>query len=202
MKKAFLTHLFFYIIVLSSIAQLPESAEDIAPLLISEKVPSVDVISLNGVSVLLPDIVKEKPAILLFYRGGWCPYCNAHLAAVGEVEEEILNFGYQVIAINPDSQEQLKATADKQNLNYNLYSDARGALIKAMGIAFKAPDRYQDRLSNYSGGQNPGLLPVPSLFIVDSEGTIIFEYISPDYKQRISADLLLVVLEQYVKNNR
>ena len=109
MKKAFLTHLFFFIIVMSSIAQLPENAEDIAPLLISEKVPSVDVISLNGVSVLLPDIVKKKPTILLFYRGGWYPYCNAHLAEVGEVAETILNLGYQVIAINPDYKQRINA---------------------------------------------------------------------------------------------
>ena len=67
-------------------------------------------------------------------------------------------------------------------------------LMMAMGIAFKAPDRYEKRLSNYSAGQNPGILPVPSLFVVETDGTILFEYVNPDYKQRISSDLLMSVL--------
>ncbi|MDH3650524.1 MAG: hypothetical protein OEQ53_12640, partial [Saprospiraceae bacterium] len=63
------------------------------------------------------------------------------------------------------------------------------------GLAFQAPERYADRLFRVSDEQNPGILPVPSLFIVDSDGTILFEYISPNYKQRIGADLLLDVLK-------
>jgi peroxiredoxin len=65
-----------------------------------------------------------------------------------------------------------------------------------MGIAFKAPERSAARLFDYSGGLNEGYLPVPSVFIVDTSGKIAFEYINPDYKTRISADLLLAVLEQ------
>ena len=66
--------------------------------------------------------------------------------------------------------------------------------MNAMGIAFKAPERYEDRLFRVSDGKNSGLLPVPSMFVVDTDGTILFEYISPNYKQRISADLILAVL--------
>ena len=66
--------------------------------------------------------------------------------------------------------------------------------MTAMGIAFKAPDRYEKRLANYSDDQNPGILPVPSLFVVETDGTILFEYINPDYKHRIGADMLISVL--------
>ena len=178
------------------IAQVPENPEDISPLLISEKVPDASLQSIEGESVSVVELLKEKKSVLLFYRGGWCPYCNAHLSAVGESEQEILALGYQIIAIAPDSPAQLKATVEKQKLNYRLYSDASGALIKAMGLAFKAPERYEKRLDNYSDGINPGILPVPSLFVVDTDGTIIFEYINPDYKYRISSGMLLAILNQ------
>ena len=176
------------------IAQVPENPEDISPLLISEKVPDASLQSIEGESVSVTEILKERKSVLLFYRGGWCPYCNAHLSAVGESEQEILALGYQIIAIAPDSPAQLKATVEKQKLNYKLYSDASGVLIKAMGLAFKAPERYEKRLDNYSDGLNPGILPVPSLFVVDTDGTIIFEYINPDYKHRISSEMLMAVL--------
>ncbi|HVS65033.1 MAG TPA: hypothetical protein VMT85_16185 [Thermoanaerobaculia bacterium] len=50
---------------------LPERAEDIRPLLIGAEVPSVEVRTLDGDAVDLRDIVRRKPTILLFYRGGW-----------------------------------------------------------------------------------------------------------------------------------
>ncbi|WP_426330139.1 hypothetical protein [Pedobacter sp. R-06] len=34
------------------------------------------------------------------------------------------------------------------------------------------------------------LLPVPSVFILDKKGKILFEYINPDITQRLSAPLL------------
>lgn len=195
MHSIIFTLLILYLTINDTIAQVPAKAEDISPLLISEKIPDVGLKTIEGESVTLTNIIREKRSVLLFYRGGWCPYCNAHLSAVGEVEEDILALNYQVIAISPDSPGKLKSTTEKQSLNYGLYSDASGALITSMGLAFKAPDRYENRLGNYSDGQNPGILPVPSLFVVDTDGTILFEYINPDYKQRISADLLLAVLK-------
>mgnify|MGYP001828914989 CR=1 FL=1 len=193
MRKATIILILGFILP-EGIAQIPDNPEDISPLLISEKIPDINLQSLQGESIPLTGKLVEKRSVLLFYRGGWCPYCNAHLSAVGEVEEDILALGYQVIAISPDSPSKLRTTAEKENLKYTLYSDASGDLMTAMGIAFKAPDRYEKRLANYSDGQNPGILPVPSLFVVETDGTIMFEYINPDYKHRISADLLISVL--------
>ena len=193
MRKATIILILGFILP-EGIAQIPDNPEDISPLLISEKIPDINLQSLQGESISLTAKMSDKRSVLLFYRGGWCPYCNAHLSAVGEVEEDILALGYQVIAISPDSPGKLSATFEKEKLKYTLYSDASGDLMTAMGIAFKAPDRYEKRLANYSDGQNPGILPVPSLFVVETDGTIMFEYINPDYKHRISADLLISVL--------
>ncbi len=176
-------------------AQIAPSAEEISPLLISEKVPDIDIVTLEGEKISLMDIVSDKSAVVIFYRGGWCPYCNSHLSEVSLIESEILDLGYQIVAISPDAPNRQSQTINEVKLNYQLYSDADGKLMREMGIAFKAPERYSDRLSDYSDGLNDGVLPVPSVFVVDQEGIILFEYISPDYRQRISADLLLAVLE-------
>ncbi len=191
-------YLFVLLLVFTGLmatGQVAEMAEDISPLLISEKVPSLPITSTEGNTALLTAIVANKPAVLLFYRGGWCPYCNEHLMEVGRVEKEIIELGFQLIGISPDAPPELDKTIGKGDLNYELYSDASGDLMNAMGIAFKAPERYEDRLFRVSDGKNSGLLPVPSMFVVDTDGTILFEYISPNYKQRISADLILAVLQ-------
>ena len=187
MKNVFITILFFFIYIISSQAQVAERVEDISPLLISEKVPSVEVTSMNGKNESLGDIVARQRTVIIIYRGGWCPYCNLHLSAVGQVEKEIFELGYQVIAISPDSPEDLKVTMEEDNFNYALYSDSDATLIKAMGLAFIDEDS--------------DLKPVPALFIVETDGTILFEYISPNYQQRISANLLLDVLKHFGEKN-
>ena len=194
MKNLFLAALL--LVSFSSIAQIAEKAEDISPLLISEKLPSIEVTSAKtNKATPITDLVKKKRSIVLFYRGGWCPYCNAHLAEIGKAEQDILKAGYQIIAISPDAPEFLKNTIDKGSLNYELYSDASGDLSKAMGLAFKTPERYSGMLSKFSEGKNTGFLPVPSIFVVDTDGTILFEYISPNYSKRMSSKVLLSVLK-------
>lgn len=176
-------------------AQIAEKPEDISPLLIGETIPNEQVTTMEGKMVALHDLIKVKPTVLIFYRGGWCPYCNHHLAEMGEAEADILKLGYQILAVSPDDMEHLQATDDKNKLNYQLLSDSKGTLIKAAGLAFKAPERYNKMLVDYSSGNNDGWLPVPSVFILNTKGEIAFEYINPNYKERMSADLLLAVLK-------
>lgn len=183
----------------SASGQVAEKAEDISPLLIGEAIPSTELYSAENQKIISGELFKNKPSVLLFYRGGWCPYCNAHLAAVGELTKEIEELRYQILAVSPDSPEMLKESVEKQKLDYQLISDAEGKFSEAMGLAFKSPEKYGSMLKEYSGGGNSGFLPVPALFIVNQEGIILFEYISPDYKNRIESPLLLEVLKFYSK---
>ncbi len=180
---------------LSASAQVAGRAEEISPLLIGETIPDVLVKAPDGIEHTIQSILSRKPTVILFYRGGWCPYCNAHLSEIRNAEDEIIKSGYQIIAISPDSPENLAVTSEKNDLNYFLYSDADGTFSKAMGIAFEAPERNLEKLLRYSDGSNTGFLPVPSVFITDPSGLILFEYINPNYKTRMSAGLLIAVLQ-------
>jgi peroxiredoxin len=174
---------------------LPTVAEDISPLLVGETFPDEGTTDLNHKAISIHSLAAEKPSIVVFYRGGWCPYCNRHLAALGKAEQKILDLGYQIIAISPDAPTELKKTMDKNELSYQLLSDGKGTLAKAAGLAFQAPERYGERLSKYSDGANKGYLPVPAVFVLNKDAEILFEYISPNYKQRLSSEVLLAVLE-------
>ena len=182
----------FFSVVLSAQTELSKTAVEISPLLIGEKIPNLVLKSAENTDVNLSDLFANKKTILVFYRGGWCPYCNIHLAALGESEKELLNLGYQIIAVSPDSPMKLKVTDEKNKLNYMLLSDSNGTLSRAVGIAFQAPSNYKSIVTEGSDGANTALfLPVPSVFIIDETGAIQFEHITPDYKHRISNDLLI-----------
>lgn len=176
-------------------SEIPKSALDIAPLLIGEKIPEFTLKTAENADVNLSELLKKKKTVLVFYRGGWCPYCNLHLQSLAGAEKQIIDLGYQIIAVSPDSPENLKITEEKDKVKYTLLSDSKGELIKAAGIAYQVPENYKTVINVHSKGINTSLLPVPSVFVVNTEADILFEYISPDIKQRISTELLVSVLK-------
>ena len=176
---------------LRAFSQLPEKAEDVRPLKVGQPIPAINLKSTSGATVSLEKLLKQQPTVLIFYRGGWCPYCNHHLAELADYEDKILAAGYQIVAVSPDSPENLSKTLDKNSISYTLLSDSRGELIKAMGIAYKATFLYESIRSKGATGEKLDLLPVPSLFVVDQKGIIRYEFVNPDYKVRMSGDELL-----------
>ena len=190
MKKLILICLVTFTTVANAQNAIPKSATDIAPLLIGEKIPDITLKTAENTVVKISDLLKKKKTVLVFYRGGWCPYCNMHLQALAEAEKQILDLGYQIIAVSPDAPENLKITEEKDKVKYTLLSDSKGELIKAVGIAYEAPENYKSVINVHSKGVNT----VPSVFVLNPESDILFEYISPDFKQRISTDLLVSVL--------
>ena len=177
--------------------KIPTKANDVSPLLIGERIPNIKVTSTQGESVSIKKIVSKKKTLLIFYRGGWCPFCTMHLQAVSGMKDKITKMGYQIVAISPDSFQYAKKSYQQIKSNYEIYSDASGELMQGMGIAFQQ-NSYQKRLKNRSDNLNKNnLLPVPSIFVLDKGGKILFEYINPNYSTRIKQSLLLNVLKSF-----
>lgn len=193
MKRLIYTALLGFSFLANAQTDLPKSAIEISPLLIGEKIPSSILQTIDGKNVNFEDLTKSKKTILAVYRGGWCPYCNLHLSALGEAEEKLIEMGYQIIAVSPDSPESMKETITKDKLNYMLLSDSKGNFMQTLGIAYVIPDGLKKQLKTVLHGVKNDFLPVPSLFIINDKNEIEFEYISPDYKTRISNELLLAV---------
>ncbi len=193
--KSLLTLLFITIVhttILNS--QIAEKAVDIKPILIGATLPNAELKDQNGLVVHLNDILNNKQTVLVFYRGSWCPFCNVHLAALATSQEEIIKLGYQIIAISPDDYQNLIPMIKEDQLNYKLYSDPDGKLIQQIGLAYKPNDQTKSFIESKTIGATTEILPVPTLMIVNGQSEILFEYINPDYKHRITQKLLLAVL--------
>lgn len=177
------------------------TANEICPVKIGEKIPEVSLRNIDAKLIDLRQLVKQKQTILVFYRGGWCPYCNLQLADLNKIENDLLNLGYQIVAISIDSPEKLKESLDKHQLKYMLLSDSKAEASIAFGLAFKVADDYNKMLLSHNmnleeaSGEKHHILPVPAVFILDREGTIQFEYVNPDYKIRLDGETLLKAAE-------
>lgn len=179
-----------------ALAQVAENAEDICPLLIGETIPKATLQDSDGNQVELGTFLSKKPTVLVFYRGGWCPYCSVQVSGLVKIEKDILDLGYQIIAISPDDYRNLQTTENKDSINYTLLSDPNAKFIQQVGIGFKTPLMLKGFIATKGQkGETSEIMPVPTVMILDEKGKILFEYINPNYKERISSEMLLAVLK-------
>ena len=178
-------------------ADLADSPTAIRPLLLGSAAPDAPLQTLDGQATSLGKVLGGKPAVLVFYRGGWCPFCNTQLGDLRLIEEDLAGAGYQLIAISPDRPEELRLTLEKQSVGYTLVSDNEAAAMKAFGIGYVLDAETTTKYVGYnididrSSGRTHHGLPVPSVFVIDAAGVIQFAYVNPDYKARVPADVIL-----------
>lgn len=179
------------------------SATEVTPALTGTQIPDVEIRNSNGEKVRIRELVSRKPTVLIFYRGGWCPYCNRHMAELQQAEKRIIEMGYQIVAVSPDKPELLSRSVEKHDLTYALFSDSPMTASKAFGLAFRLDDETFYRYKNGGmdlaerSGYEHHLLPVPAVFLIDRQGMIRFQYVNPDYKTRIKSTVLLAAAKAY-----
>jgi len=189
----------------SSDEDVPLSAKDINPLLTGQQIPDVILKNASGMDVDLHKLVSEQKSLILFYRGGWCPFCNSQLSQISNIEDELYNKDVQIIAISPDRPQFLEDSLTDQELGYTLLSDSDMSVSKKFGIAFKVDPAEVASLKENNmdieqrSGHDHHLLPVPAIFLVDTDGTIHFQYVNPDYKVRPGDKVLLAAVDELIE---
>ena len=176
---------------------IADKAENVTPLLNGTPAPNVTVKTADGSPVSLRAVLMQKPTVLIFYRGGWCPYCSRQLAELKSIEQDLVNEGYQVLAISPESPKKLQSQKLETEFAVTLISDESLDAIRGFGVGYYVPSDtrklYKDRMDvNLTvDTTEQAVLPAPAIFILDEAGTIQFSYVNPDYTVRPSAELVL-----------
>ena len=147
--------------------------------------------------------ISEKPTLLIYYRGGWCPYCNEHLVQLKEIDTPLTKIGYQIFAVSADRPDKMKETIDKHNMHYTLLSDNDMACARALGIAFRLDETTYKKYIGYGIPiEEHRQLPVPSVFIIGTDGVIKFEYVNPEYSVRLDPDVILAAAKAVLKQKK
>jgi len=163
----------------------------------------------NGIPITLDQLVAEGPAVFVFYRGGWCPYCNLALRTYQrELLPELDRFGSRLVAISPQSPDQSLSTAEKAELDFTVLSDPASRLARRIGISFQQSEdvlEAQRKLGldlaqvNAEGSIE---LPRPTVLIVDQDHTVRFVDVQPDYTARTEVAEILRALSDMGTNRQ
>lgn len=133
--------------------------------------------------------LTNGPAVLSFYRGQWCPYCNLELRALDRHAEDIRAAGAQVFSIGPETQEKATEMLQKTEASIPVLYDLDGSVMTAYGVDFALPEFLRERYERFGFPDQNELtgwrLPVPATYIV-GRGRIIHErHFDADYTQRM-----------------
>jgi peroxiredoxin len=174
-----------------------DNAADVTPILNGTQAPNATLRTADGSPVSLQALLMQKPSVIVFYRGGWCPYCSQQLAELQTIESELVKEGYQILAISPESPEKLQSQKIDTDYVAQLLSDEKLQAISGFGIGFYVEDDtralYKDRMNVEltPDATDRAVLPAPAIFITNTKGQVVFNYVNPDYKVRPSAELVL-----------
>ncbi|HEY6787231.1 MAG TPA: peroxiredoxin family protein [Trebonia sp.] len=102
--------------------------------------PRLTISTTDGQALAIPDAFAGDFGVVLFYRGAWCPYCNAQLRAFERAGETLAAAGVKVAALSVDDKETTAALVDKHKLTFPVGYGAVAPAIASLTGAFVNPD--------------------------------------------------------------
>ncbi len=204
MKNIFASLVFFPLVTLliactqqAAENPYPLSPNDVRPLLTGTEAPGFTIRDSAGKPFDFDPGKLEAPVMLIFYRGGWCPFCNKHLMKLRNIEDEMLALGFDTLFISADSFENIQSTLSEQEFSYTLLSDNDLKASTAFGLTYYVSDELLAKLIEkghdikQASGREHRLLPVPAVFMINVDGIIAYQYVNPNYKVRMEPSVIL-----------
>jgi peroxiredoxin len=157
----------------------------------------------KGRLVRLHSLLSQGPVVLVFYRGGWCPYCNLHLRGFQRALPELKKFGAQIVAVSPQLPDNSLSTQEKDQLTFPVLSDVGNKVASRFGVVFQLGEQLQELyrqfghpLDLFNGPDGEQHLPLPATFLIDRNGRIRLAHVDADYTQRLDPDDVLAKLSE------
>jgi peroxiredoxin len=156
----------------------------------------------TGQTRTLEELTAEGPAVIVFYRGGWCPYCNLTLRSYQrDLLPQLAAYSARLVAISPETPDASLSTQEKAELSYPVLSDAAAELASSLGITFQPSEAglmTQRKLGvdiRTTRADNGTLLPMPTVLIIDRDHVVRFVDIHPDYTGRTEVNDILAAVQ-------
>ncbi|MFE3173748.1 peroxiredoxin-like family protein [Amycolatopsis sp. NPDC059090] len=164
--------------------------------------PDGELLDAHGNPATLESARHGRPAVVVTYRGAWCPYCNVALRSYQEQLVPVLaERGVELIAISPQKPDGSLSMAEKNELTFAVLSDPGNQIAAALGVltaptesarAAQAALGLDLTAANADGSHG---VPMPTVVLVDAEGTIRWIDVHPNYATRTEVQEIVTALD-------
>lgn len=151
---------------------------------VGDKIDDFELPGADGTPSSLGDFLVDGPAVLVFYRGQWCPYCNLTLRTYQqELVPELTSRNATLAAISPQKPDGLLP-----DLEFPVLSDVGSTFARGLGLSYpvSAPVREAMQALGTDLEQVNGTweLVHPAVVVVDQDRTLRFVDVHPDFVTR------------------
>jgi peroxiredoxin len=168
---------------------------------VGQTIPDATARDLDGKLVSLGALAAQGPILLVFYRGGWCPFCNSEIHALSEAAPQFEQRGVKLVALSVDQADEATKTRALYRIPFPVLSDPEAKVIEAFKVVNRVGDEqlgqlrgYGIDLEHYSGKQHH-IIAIPSFFLIDRQRVVRWAHSDRDYKVRPSTAQLLEVVD-------
>lgn len=173
----------------------------LAMLAVGDRVPAIVLADAAGRIVDVGGLLTAGPVIVIFYRGGWCPFCNLELKAYQDLLPQIRASGASLVAISPEKPDESLSTAQKNELTFDVLSDVGQKVGRAFGLVYEFTDEVRTVYEAFrldiparNGEPQEWALPVSATYVVGQDGVIVYANIDTDYRERADPEEVMAAL--------
>lgn len=200
MKTFVMSLLFTVILAASAYSQVTAEEAAKTALNVGAKMPSFTLTDPFGKRVSSAELLKQGNVVLVFYRGGWCPFCNRYLQTLQRDLARIKQAGGVLVAISVENADKAMAVSKKNELTFTVLSDPDLATARRFGLVYDLPEATNERYkaNGLDVAKNNEMkkaeLPISATYIVDRQANISWAHVEPDYRRRPTVDEIVTAL--------
>ena len=157
----------------------------------NDKLPDLELIDLKGELIHSSSFTRRK-AILIFYRGNWCPFCMTQIEEITNKYGELEKRNVRIIFISPQPEKYTRKLANKFGPQFQFLYDKENSAAKQLGIL--DADGLPLGLQVF-GFENDTVKP--TVIILDEEGSIIYSDLTDNYRIRPEPSEYIMVIDKF-----
>jgi peroxiredoxin len=170
-----------------------------------DRMPDGSLLDVAGQPTTLAAALSSRPGVIVFYRGGWCPYCNIALRTYqARLFPALAKQGIQLVAISPQTPDGSLSTQETKELIFTVLSDPGNQIAGQLGILTAPSDGARAAQLQLGldltkvNADGTTTLPMPTVVIVDSVGVIRWIDVHADYTTRTEPDQVLRAIAETI----
>ena len=174
--------------------------EDGLGLAVGATIPLFEILDFRG-EVFSSTAINDADTLVVFYRGGWCPFCNFQIRELSQSYDKFKALGVSLVAISVDRPDAAAVTRNAYEVPFPVLSDPGLKAHEAFNVVLQLDAAGVARLAKYGhdiekwSGKDHHKMAVPAVFLV-RDGKVAWAHVARDYKTRPSTEQLLTAVKQ------
>ncbi len=167
---------------------------------VGDTAPNFTLKNAEDLDVSLYSYLEKGPVVLIWYRGGWCPYCNI---TMHQLQQELPAFkaeGANLIALTPELPDQSISTTEKHDLEFEVLSDTGNVVGHKYGIVYDLTTEvaaiYIESFNLHDhNGNTSNQLPLAATYVIGKDGVVRYAFLDAEYRNRAEPSEILKALK-------